>query len=410
MSQLLHQRFAKSMAAATISIGVLASGSAAFAAGSRPNVQTRSTSSMVRGTVVSDNSARHTLVVALNSGMVRTLRFSSARHVAIGALISSRVSTLGDGTLRATTLSVHAKDHAVRLHGTVVGVRGRRLELSSGGSVFSVLRPQLRTHDSSANPQIGEVVNVAANIQSGSLDETSLQDVGTSGMISLEGVLTNLSSTSMTVNVNEGAATVVAIPSSLTMPSAIAVGDQVELLVAYANQVFTLVTIVDDQAAANNASSGVNESDQNQNSSLQIEGMVVSADAASLTIQLGDGAAAVLVTIPSTMTVAPVAVGDRVHVVADMVAGVLTLVSLDVQGPEGNQGQSMTTEAEGQVVSVSATSLVVQPFDGGPAVSFVVPTSIDVSTIASGDQIQATGDLSGGVLTLTNFELQGQVG
>jgi hypothetical protein len=410
MPKPLNQLLARSVAAATISVGVLAGASGAFAAGSHSNARTSSTARTIQGTVVSDNYARHTLVVALHSGMVSTLRFASARHVAIGAQISSRASVLGDGTFRATTLNVHAKAHAVRLHATVVGTHGRLLELSSGSSVFSVLRPRLHSHDSTANPQIGEVVNVNADVQGGSIDETSLQDLSTSGMIGLEGVLTSLSSTSITLNVNEGATTSVSIPPSITLPSTIAVGDQVELLVAYANQAFTLVTIVDDQAAANNASTGVTESDQNSNSTLQIEGLVTAADATSLTIQPGDGAAAVVVAILSTLTVAPVAVGDRVHVVAEMVAGVLTLVRLDVQGPEGDQGQSMTTEAEGQVVTVSATLLVVQPSDAGTPVSFAVPSSLDVSTIAAGDQIHATGELSGSVLTLTHFEVQGQDG
>lgn len=410
MSPSPKQLLTRSVAAATISLSVLTSASGAYAAGHRSIVRTHSTTQTVQGTVVSDNYARHTLVVALRSGTVRTLRFSSARHVAVGAQISSRASVLGDGTFRATTLNVHAKAHAVRLHATVVGTHGRRLELSSGTSVFSVLRPRVLSHSSTANPRIGEEVTISADIQSGSIDETSIQDVSSSGMIGLEGVLTNLSSTSMTLSVNEGATTVVAIPASITLPSTIAVGDQVELLVAYANQTFTLVTIVDDQAAADNASTGVSGSEQNQNSTIQIEGIVITADVSSLSIQPGDSAASVLVAIPSTLTVAPVIAGDRVHVVAEMVASVLTLVSLDVQGPEGDQGQSMTTEAEGQVVSVSATSLLVQPSDEGSPVSFEVPTSLDVSTIAVGDQIQAKGELSGAVLTLTNFELQGQDG
>ncbi|MDH2903820.1 MAG: hypothetical protein PXZ08_07710 [Actinomycetota bacterium] len=210
----------------------------------------------------------------------------------------------------------------------------------------------------------------------------------------------------MTINVNEGASTTVAIPSSITLPSTIAVGDQVELMVAYANQTFSLVTIVDDQSAANNNSAGVSGSDQNQNSTIDVEGLIVSTDATSLTIQPGDNAASVVVAVPSTMTLAPIVVGERVHAVAGMVAGVLTLLSLDVQGPEGDQGQSISTEAEGQVVSVSPTSLVIQPSDQSTPISFVVPTSLDVSTIVVGDQVQAKGVLSGNALTLTEFEIQ----
>ena len=408
MSQTLKQTLTKSVAAATISVSVLASASGAFAASSHSNVRTHSPTKTIQGTVVSDNYSRHTLVVVLRSGMVRTLRLSAARHVAVGTQISSRASMLGDGTFRAIKLNVHARAHTVRLHGTVVGFHGHRLELSNGTSVFSVLRPRILSHDSNANPPIGEEVTVNADFQNGSIDETSIQDLSTTGIIGLEGVLSNLSSTSLTLNADEGAMTVVSIPSSITLPSTVANGDQVELLVAYANQAFTLVAIVDDQAAATDTSTGVTQSDQNQNSTVEIEGMVVTADASSLTVQPGDSAAPVVVAIPSTLTVAPVVAGDHVHVVAEMVAGALTLVSLDVQGSEGDQGQSMTTEAEGQVTSVSPTSLVVQPSDGGSPVSFVVPSTLDVSTLAVGDQVHASGELSGGSLTLTEFELQGQ--
>ncbi len=396
----------RSVVAAAISLSILGSASSASAAGSRANVQLQSKAVTVQGTVLSDNSARRTVVVALHSGLVRTLRFSSPRHVAIGTQISSHASRLGDGTYRATTLQVRAKTRSAHLRATVAANRGRRLELSSGASVFFVTRSRISSHDSSSNPPIGEVVNVNVDVVNGALDETSLQAVGVSGMIDLQGALSALSSTSLTINVNEGASTTVAIPSSITLPSTIAVGDQVELMVAYANQSFSLVTIVDDQSAANNNSTGVSGSDQNQNSTIDVEGLIVSTDATSLTIQPGDNAASVVVAIPSTMTLAPLVAGERVHAVAGMVAGVLTLLSLDVQGPEGDQGQSITTEAEGQVVSVSPTSLVIQPSDQSTSISFVVPTSLDVSTIVVGDQVQAKGVLSGNALTLTEFEIQ----
>ena len=409
----LHQLLTRSAAAAAISLGVLTSASGAFAAQNHANARIHATSSKVQGTVVSDDAARHTLVVALQSGTVVTLRFPGAHHVAVGSRVWVHVTKLADGTYRASALHVNSRAHVVHVRATVVAMHGRSIELSSGGSVFTVSHNTGTSisHDTSTSIQVGDEVNVEATIQGGSLDETSMQDVGTNSLIGLDGTLSAVSATSITLNVEDGATTTIAIPSSVTLPSTIAVGDQVELLVDYTNQTFTLVSIVDDQAAANNSSSGITQSDQNQNSSVEIEGLVTATDPTTLTVQPGDGAAAVVVAIPSTANVAPLVVGDRVHVVANEVAGVLTLESLHVQGPEGgDQSQSMTVEAEGSVVSVTPTLLVVQPTDQSAPVSFAVASGFDVSSIAVNDQIQASGELSGTVLTLTKFEVQGQDG
>lgn len=404
----LHQMLTRSAAAAAISLGVLTSASGAFAAQNHTKVHTHATSMKLQGIVLSADSSRHTLDVVVGTGasaITVTLRFPAGHKVDVGSMIWVHVIKLADGTYRANSLHVGAKAHAVHVRATVVAKHGHSVELSSGGSVFTV------SHDShTSNVQVGDEVEVTATVQGSTLDETSTQEVGTSGLIGLDGTLSAVSTTSITLNVEDGASTTVAIPSSLVLPSSIAVGDRVELLVDYANQTFTLVTIVDDQAAANNDSSGITESDQNKNSSVQIEGLVTASDATTLTVQPGDNAAAVVVTIPSSITLAPLTVGARVHVVADMVTGVLTLERLHVQRPEGGQSESMTTKVEGTVVSVNATSLVIQPSELGAPVTFVVPSTTDVTSITVSAQIQASGVLNAGVLTLTKFELQGQEG
>ena len=406
--------------AALLSIGVVTA-SGVSAASVHRTANARSATShvtLVRGTVVADNTARHTLVVSESSGALRTLRFSSARHVAIGSRITSRTTRLGDGTLRASTLKVYAKSRSTHLRAVVVSSHASRLELSGGGSVFTVVRrgPAPRTSGSSSL-QPGDIVNVTVDFTAGTLDETTIEDVGTSNLIDLQGVLSSLSLTTgqLTINVENGATTTVSIPTSITLPSTIAVGDQVEVLVDYQNQTFSLVTIVDDTTAANDSSSGVSQSGGDQGSNIEIEGLVTAASTTSVTIQTGDNAAPVTVYGTSGSFTVPT-VGDQVHVVATMMGTVLTLVSIDVQSPEGDQSQSMTTEAEGQVVSMSpptSTSvgiLVIQPNDQASPVSFTVPTTMDVSSIAVGDQVDATGTLVGGVLTLTEFEVQGSDG
>lgn len=415
MRQPTLTRLGRSAVAAALSLGIIAIASGASGtevhrhSHARPRAQ--SPSIMIRGTVVAENSSRHTLVVSLRSGELRTLRFSTTRRVKVGSQISSRTKKLADGTLGASTLTINASARSARLHATVISNHANRLELSGGGSVFAVSGSRISPKTSgTSSPQPGDIVDVSVDIQHGSLDETSVQVVGTSSMIGLDGVLASLSPTSLTINVDAGATTTVVIPTSITLPSTIAVGDRVELLVAYANQVFTLVTITDDQAAANDSSTGVTQSGGDQSANIEIEGLIAAADATSLTIQPGDSAASVTVAVPATLTLTPLSIGDQVHAVAIMVGGVLTLVSLKIQTPEGDQGQSMTTEAEGQVVSVSPTALVIQPSDGATPISFAVPATIDVSTIVVGDKVHARGTLVGGALTLTSFRVQGSDG
>lgn len=410
MNRSLRPLLTKLAVATAMSLSVIAGASGVSAAGTVRTSHVSSRASTIRGTVVSDNVARRTLVVALRSGAVRTLRFGSARHVAVGTDISSSASVLGDGTFRATTLHVVARSRVVHLRATVVAVRGRRLVLSGGGSVFSIQRSRVVAHGTGSTPSTGDVVDVSADVQNGSLDETAIQSVGTTTMIDLQGTLASLSSASLSINVNDGALTTVAIPSSITLPATIAAGDQVELMVAYANQAFTLVTIVDDHAAATNTSTGVAPSGSDQTSNIEIEGVVAAASATSLTIQPGDNAAALVVSVPTTLSLPPVSVGDRVHAVADLVAGVMTLISVNVQTSEDSQGQPMSTSVKGLVVTVSATQLVVQPGDQGAPVSFVVPSTLDVSSIAIGDRVRASGDLSSGTLTLSAVQLLGNDG
>jgi hypothetical protein len=208
--------------------------------------------------------------------------------------------------------------------------------------------------------------------------------------------------------VDQGASTTITIPASLTLPFTIVAGNEVEVVVDYAGGTFSLVSISDDAAANASGASGVTSSQDGQSSNVEIEGLVVAANATSLTIQPGEEAAPVVVAVPSTIDVSTVTVGERVHARADLVNGVLTLTSLDVQSSEGDQGQSMATEVEGFVVSVSATSLVIQPGDQASPVTLVVPSTIDVSTVTVGERVHVRGELVAGVLTLTSLHVQGQ--
>ncbi|HVB51691.1 MAG TPA: hypothetical protein VND89_08165 [Acidimicrobiales bacterium] len=392
-----------------IALTMVAPTSLAFAQSTRPH-STGATASL-SGVVVARNVARHTLVVSTHAHAVDTVRLSSAnsaRAMSLGTKVSAKVKVLGDGTFRVTSLARRGAAHVTTLRATVVRAAPRRLTLSAGGSVFAVASATSHSHDSTSKSLTsGDIVEVSVSINQSGLDETSLQQVGQTNLIELEGVLTSVTATSLVLAVDQGASTTITIPASLTLPSTIVAGNKVEVVVDYSGGTFSLVSISDD-AAAN--ASGVTSSQDGQSSNLEIEGLVVAANATSLTIQPGDSAAPMVVAVPPTIDVSTVTVGERVHARADLVNGVLTLTGLDVQSGEGDQGQSMATEVEGFVVSVSATSLVVQPGDQAPPVTLVVPPTIDVSTVTVGERVHARGELVAGVLTLTSLKVQGQEG
>ncbi|MHB8334326.1 MAG: hypothetical protein ACYDEH_05445 [Acidimicrobiales bacterium] len=390
------------------------------------------TATAVRGTVVATNTARHTLVLAAGRAM-DTVRFQTAgavAKVALGTRMTVRASRLADGTFKA--LSTHAQGRVDRttLHGTVVSAAATQLVLSAGGSTFSVDRGSAvatvaskgskgrQSHASGASLGVGTDVRVGVIVRPTGLDATSITETGQSGFIGLEGTLASVSATSLVINVQDGATTTVMIPSSITIPPTIKATDQVELLAAYANGTFTLVTITDDSIAANQSNDGVS-TDQNGAGYIQAEGLVMAYTPAasgtttgSLIVQPGDGVAAMTFAVPGTVTATGLQIGSRVHVTATVSGTTLTVVSVRVQQSEGEGNGSMTTQTEGLVLTVAAStatapgSLEVQPGDGVTPVSFVVPVGLDVSSIASGARVHVTGTFVNGQLTLQSFRVQ----
>ena len=420
MTSLRHRNILKGVTAGSLvlAFSVVAPTSLAFAQSARSHAAKASALRSLRGVVIARDVARHTLVVSTSAHVVDTLRLSSARAVraiSLGAMESAKVSLLGDGTFRVASLAQSGVARAATLRATIVHSTSGRLTLSAGGSVFAIASARSQSHDSSGNSSTsgatlmsGDVVLVSTSINQNGLDETSLQQVGQTNLISLEGVLTSVSTSSLVLAVDEGASTTIAIPASLTLPSTIVAGNEIEILVDNSSGTFTLVSISDDAAATTSGASGVTSSGDGQSVNVEIEGLVVAANATSLTIQPGDQAAQVIVAVPSSIDVSTITVGERIRARADLVAGVLTLSSFDVQSSEGDQGQSMATEVEGVVVSVNSTSIVIQPGDQATPVTLVVTSNVDVSSVAVGDRVHARGEFVAGVLTLTSLRNQGQ--
>lgn len=357
------------------------------------------------GVIIAKNVRRHTIVVTSASGTARTIRLTprALAKARVGEGVTSRTKRLADGTYSASTLVFTGTAVKARVRGTVVMSHAGKMLLSAGGSVFAISTGRTAHSQSPTSSSTGEEVNVTVAISQSSLDLTSEQSTGQANLIGLDGVLTAVSATSLTIMVEDGANTMVAVPSSLTLPSTIVVGDNVEVVVDYANQAFTLVTIKDDSLASNNQGQGVSEGD---GQSLQAEGQVVAVSATSLTVQPGEGAAAVTFSVPSTLDVSTLVVGDLVDAEGLVVSGVLTLSHFEAQqGDNQGSGDQASTEITGVVTALSATSVTVTSFDSSVSLTAAIPTTLDVSGLVLGLSAHLTADFIAGVLTATKIEV-----
>lgn len=141
-------------------------------------------------------------------------------------------------------------------------------------------------------------------------------------------------------------------------------------MAAYSGGVFSLVTILDD-ALATTASAGAASPlpafQDGSSQSVEIEGIVVATPTASgttaltgtagtltatapttgasLVIQPGDRAAPVSLAVPAGNALPPLGVGARVHAVAVMSGGLLTLLRLTVQQSPGTDGSPQATSS-----------------------------------------------------------------
>ncbi len=393
-----------------------------------------SAATTVHGTVVATNTARHTLLLAAGNAM-DTVRFPSAgavAKVALGTRMTVRASRLADGTFKALASRAQGRVDHTMIHGTVVSDVATNLVLSTGASTIAVdharavvtaAKAGRKSHATGSTIGVGTDVRVGVTVTRAGLDATSVTETGQSGFIGLEGTLVTLPSSSsnssstpasLEIQVEDGALTQVVIPPSITIPSTINTGDQVELLTSYATNVFTLVTITDDSIAATQSTDGVSM-DQNGAGSIQGEGLVTALPSTSssiLTIQPGEGAAAMNFTVPTGYPMPVLQIGSRVHVTATVSGSTLTLATIQVQQSEGEGQGSMTTQTEGLVTAIpgnGSSTLTVQPGDGAASVSFVVPAGTDVSSIALGDRVHVTGFFdaaNNNALTLQSFKVQ----
>ncbi|HSP14100.1 MAG TPA: DUF5666 domain-containing protein [Thermoanaerobaculia bacterium] len=271
-------------------------------------------------------------------------------------------------------------------------------------------RVRLSNASSSLVVEVSSTGAKVTNSSGGRRRSSSKKDPGPSQ--EFEATLVNdATADSLTIHDSHGNDVVIALtPTTLIRKGNLTVlatdlkaGDRVHVKATKVNDVLTASQVIvqepDDDAGQNNQ--------QTQ----EIEGLVVTAAADSLTVHDSQGHDVTVVITSTTIvrkgnqTVDPATLkkDDRVHVKAEMVNGVLTATEVIVQNTNGNgdddENQGTTMTANGPVRSVSGTSLVVfsQPkgevtvnTDGSTIIK-KQGQRISVTDIKPGDEVNCLG-------------------
>ncbi len=143
---------------------------------------------------------------------------------------------------------------------------------------------------------------------------------------------------------------------------------------------------------------------------IDFSGTITALDATSITLSSEE--IATVVGIPDGITLpALVQVGSEVEIVASISGSALTLVEIkvDSEGDDGGSsvGGDSRVDVEGSVTALDATSITIQPGDNASPVTLAIPDGFTLPDgLTTGSNVEAKGEVAGGVLTLTRIELK----
>jgi hypothetical protein len=185
------------------------------------------------GVVVAKDPARKAIVTASAQGTVRTLRVAAVARFSVGQRLSVRAGKLRDGTFRSHVTKVSGRAARTKLRGTVVRHQPalRRYLISAGGSVLAVrISAARRTASVSARrPRSGDQVMMSVTLTGGTPTATSVETVGHTGTLELEGIFLGLTTDgSIRLAVAERGEVIVAVPAGTPAPTA-KPGDELEI-------------------------------------------------------------------------------------------------------------------------------------------------------------------------------------
>ncbi len=300
------------------------------------------TASAFRGVAVAKDAARHSIVVASKGGLVRTVRAPGrAGAVRLGHRLVFSARRLSDGTFRASSLRAggHAR-HAV-IRGVVVRNQRRlhRLLISAGGTVFAVRAPA-RGFASNRGPRSGDRVEVRVTISGKGLAASSLEEIGHTDGLELEGIFLGIADGKLRLAVAHRGEVFVTIPAGLQLPT-LNPGDEIELVVSVDTAgTFTLVSVQGDDENDDDHE-GIDEDD----GTVEVNGAITALAADSITVT-SNHASPVTCAVPAGTDLSGFAVNDKVEMKCALVDGKLTLTRLKSEDDE-DDGDNNDGDHEG---------------------------------------------------------------
>src|SRR5579871_4815398 len=385
----------------TLSMSRLIALAAVLGAGLIPAAANAATAPKLSGVVVSKETARLTLVLASSHGNVTTVRTTAQQlqRLRVGSRIAVTGLRLADGSFHATKIARSGTSSHTRIKVTVLRASAKQLLVAGGGSAFAI-RLQGATQIKAASHNglsAGDQIDSEVELSHGGLVGDSVQAVGQTVLVDFSGKVTAFDASSLTVT-DDGTSTVVTIPDGVTLPQLVQIGSEVEIVASVSGSTLTLVEVKLDGDGAQNGDDG--GSDVSGDATVHVEGFVTSVDTSSITIQPGDNASPVTLAIPNGFTLpAGLAAGSPVDARGDVVNTVLRLTRLELRNDGGDSGETVT--------ALDATSVTIQPDEGGTALTFAIPNGFTLpGGLQVGSLVSAKGDLVSSVLTVTKLELQ----
>jgi len=351
-----------------------------------------------RGVVIAKDSARKSLVTASRNGVVRTVRARAAfKRVRVGRLVAVQAAALPDGTYAASKVRMLGKAGRVRFGGTVVAVKGARLVLSAGQSVFSlrVRGGKTASAEGSSDFKPGDDVKGDGRCKGGSLEtrRDHVKKVGHSGQLVLEGIyLSTADDGTISLAVVHKGLVLVHVPEGMDVPD-FQPGDEVALVVKVEDDdSFTLVK-AENESSPGDDDSGDDVHMNDPGGEFSVVGMLVSLSSELVGVKVEGKDEPVRCAVPDEFDLTGFATGQRVFMSCKFNGGHPVLLTLKKKDPE-----SEYLTAGGAIQDFADGGITVKG-DGDP-VWCAVPDDLDLSEYEIGDLVMVKCVKVEGVWTL----------
>lgn len=352
-----------------------------------------------RGVVIAKDAKRKSLVTASKNGVVRTVRARGAfKRVRVGKRVAVQAAELPDGTFAASKIRLLGKARHAHFRATVVTVRGARLILSAGRSVFAIrIRTGAKTGQSEGTGGLkpGDEVDCDAGIKGGGLeaDDDDVDVVGHSDELVLEGIyLATADDGTIELAVVHRGRVFVKVPENVIVPD-FAPGDEVALVVTVGEDgSFTLVKAENEDEGDDNGDDDGDDVDiDGPKAEFTVVGILASLDDGYVTVKLEDHDP-IHCAIPDGFDISGFAVGDRVLMACKYKEGKPVLIGLRKKDSETDY-----IEPLGKITELTDDSITVT---GDRSGTCAVPEEFDLSDYAVGDLVVMWCKKVDGVWTL----------